>query len=274
MSTPEEPGSGPASDLARVPQPHNNTERAEPEDTVSSAGQKQRHSYFSRIKQAWRQTTIGNKLVVGLTLVIAVSNLFFVIYARKQWKVMGGQLDQMAQQLPELQRAAKAAEDNARIATQQMIIDARPWMNLIPGEGVPNAGPISSGAAIGVQFTISNPGKTAAIDVKWESFNTLVRPGNFVEPRFTPMDPKRWSRNMYPPNSATPNVTLRGPAIHSIGENKRWQEGKMWEELAIRVSYRDSIDPNHPVHVTESCIYVIWSNAANPQCPSSHNYQN
>jgi len=168
--------------------------------------------------------------------------------------------------------AADAARDAAKVATEQMVLEMRPWINLIPGEGVPDSGSIRPGTAIGVQYTISNPGKTAALDLTWESFNALVDPGKFVDPKFVQED-SLWTTKMYPGQSSTPNVTLRGPTIHSSAEDRLWESRKKWEELAIRITYRDSVDVTHPVHVTESCIFVIYSNAANPQCPG-HNTQN
>lgn len=177
-----------------------------------------------------------------------------------------------AKQLTQMRKATRAATKAANIAAAQIVLDARPWINLIPGEGVPNSGAVPANTAIGAQFTISNPGKTAAVDLKWETFNILVHPGAFVEPRYAPLDPT-WTTKMYPGNSSTPNVTLRGPTIHSAAENKLWQNRKLWEELAIQITYRDTVDVTHPIHTTEACIFVIWSNAANPQCPE-HNYQN
>lgn len=208
----------------------------------------------------------------GLAVATLLVGAFVAYIYWNQRAIMNKQLCQMVKQYPELQKSAEAAKEAADVATQQMILQERPWINLIPGEGVPDSGSVPDKAAIGVQFTISNPGKTAAIDLKWETFNILVRPGQFVEPHYVPMDPT-WTTKMYPGSSSTPNVTLRGSMIHSAAKNKAWQARKLWEELAIRISYRDNIDVKHAVHVTESCIFVIWSNAANPQCPS-HNYQN
>ena len=55
------------------------------------------------------------------TVAIVVLTVFYVNYSRRQWQTMQGQLDQMKQQLPELQRSAKASEDGAKLARQQAI---------------------------------------------------------------------------------------------------------------------------------------------------------
>lgn len=52
-------------------------------------------TYWSRFKQSWRQTSNWNKLLVLLTVVIAVSNAVYTYYARKQFGVMHDQLSQM-----------------------------------------------------------------------------------------------------------------------------------------------------------------------------------
>jgi hypothetical protein len=43
----------------------------------------------------WGQTSLPNKLMILATITIAVSNAIFVIYARRQWSVMSGQLTEM-----------------------------------------------------------------------------------------------------------------------------------------------------------------------------------
>lgn len=167
-------------------------------------------------------------------------------------------------------RAAQIAAEAAKKSADMMVLEERPWISLTPGEGVPDGGIVPPKTAIGVQYSISNPGKTAAVDVIWETFNTLVRPGGFVEPVYRPLDPL-YTKKFYPANGTAPTTTFSGSIIHSNAELRLWQDRKMWEELAIRVSYKDTLGGTP--HVTESCIFVIFSNAANPQCPK-HNYQN
>src|SRR5260370_29846819 len=54
---------------------------------------------WARFKQSWRETSNWNKLLVCLTATIAVSNLFYVHYARKQFETMGGQLQTAMKQV-------------------------------------------------------------------------------------------------------------------------------------------------------------------------------
>lgn len=51
--------------------------------------------YITRLKIAWANTTIVNKLSFFLTLVIAGANIAYVCYARKQFITMSGQLGEM-----------------------------------------------------------------------------------------------------------------------------------------------------------------------------------
>jgi hypothetical protein len=92
------------------------------EDGQSSGdhNRKKVRSHAFRLKQAWKKTTISNKFIVLLTAVIALSNFAYVLYARRQWKVMSGQLEQMAQQIPELRRAANAAENAVGVAQNSL----------------------------------------------------------------------------------------------------------------------------------------------------------
>jgi hypothetical protein len=90
------------------------------EERTPEADHRQPRSRWSRMNQAWKQTTISNKLVVLLTFTIALSNLSYVLYARKQWQVMSGQLGEMARQYPELKKSADAAKQSADLTRKQM----------------------------------------------------------------------------------------------------------------------------------------------------------
>jgi len=224
-------------------------------------------------------TAIGTAVIAAFTIALSLVSFYQLREMREAGKqtdnlicLYGQQVAQLTKQATAAVDAANAAKSAAGIAREQMVLDTRPWINLIPGLGVPEIGDLAPNTAIGIQFTISNPGKTAAVDLKWETFNQLVRPGQFIEPRYVPMDAKLTTK-MYPAGSSTPNVTLRGKTIHPARENQSWQGRKTWEELAIRITYLDVIDATHPVHVTESCIFVIYSDAASQQCPT-HNTQN
>jgi hypothetical protein len=92
-----------------------------------------RMKYLTRLKIAWTKTHIVNKLTFLLTLVIAGANIAYVIYARKQFITMSGQLGQMQsssgqtdqmlglvrQQLGELHNQAFDTHDLAVQAKQQ-----------------------------------------------------------------------------------------------------------------------------------------------------------
>jgi hypothetical protein len=76
-------------------------------------------THWSRMKQAWKQTTIGNKLIIILTFTIALSNLFYVRYARKQWQVMSNQLAEMHSSSVDTHELAVAAGKQAVAANTQ-----------------------------------------------------------------------------------------------------------------------------------------------------------
>jgi hypothetical protein len=58
------------------------------------------------------------------TIAIMLLTIAYVRYSRHQWQVMDGQLEQMRQQLPEIQKSAKAAQDSADVATDAQ----RSWL--------------------------------------------------------------------------------------------------------------------------------------------------
>ncbi len=61
----------------------------------------------------WKRVTGPGWITAIATLLIFVTTATYTYYAKKQWATMQAQLDQMASQLPELQRAANAAEKSA-----------------------------------------------------------------------------------------------------------------------------------------------------------------
>jgi hypothetical protein len=116
-----------------MPDAHNNAQS--PADLTAAGNHKQRRSHWSRVKQGWKRTTINNKLVAFFTAVIAVSNFLYVLYARRQWTVMGGQLAVMSQTLTKLQNQIDVARD----ANTYAIETDRPWMG--PVESLPGDNP-------------------------------------------------------------------------------------------------------------------------------------
>lgn len=58
------------------------------------------------------------------TVAIVVLTFNYVRYSKRQWEAMDGQLEVMRQQLPELQRASKAAEDAAKTG-QDTVVEMR-----------------------------------------------------------------------------------------------------------------------------------------------------
>jgi hypothetical protein len=81
--------------------------------TGSDKGQgKQHRSYWSRFKQSWKQTTGWNKAIVIFTAVIAVSNVTYTFYARRQWQVAN-------QTLTEIRKGSADTHDLARAAGKQ-----------------------------------------------------------------------------------------------------------------------------------------------------------
>lgn len=78
-------------------------------------------TFLSRLKLAWRNTTIVNKLSFFLTVVIAGANIAYVVFASKQFHTMDGQLQQMKRSTTASLRSAYDACLSAQIARSALI---------------------------------------------------------------------------------------------------------------------------------------------------------
>lgn len=131
MNQPQRPsGAHEGNASPEVSAPSDAEDDTQGEESTASANRKQRRPYGSRIKQAWTRTSISNKLIVAFTAAIAVSNFFYVLYARRQWAVMSGTLAEVARQYPELKKSANAAHDAVDNSIQQFRVDERAWLEL------------------------------------------------------------------------------------------------------------------------------------------------
>jgi hypothetical protein len=84
----------------------------------------QQISRWSRFKKWFLKITVAEAGMLVLTLAIAASSVVYTKYAKRQWKVMRGQL-------PELHTSAEAAKDAAKAETKQLEMSERPWVDAI-----------------------------------------------------------------------------------------------------------------------------------------------
>ncbi len=109
--------------------------------------------------QAWRQVSLNNKLIVIFTLVIAVSNALYIVYASKQWKVMRGQLAESAKELE---------------------LSERPWVDA----EISLNGPFTfdpNGANIPLKIVLQNSGRSPALKTAVDVEPILGFMGNPVD---------------------------------------------------------------------------------------------
>lgn len=147
-----------------------------PEDSNASArngtatDDKQAHrTKLSRLKQAWKQTTISNKLIVAFTAVIALTNLLYVLYARRQWEVMSGQLSEMSR-TDEQARTQWNAEHRPWVGSGQIGFRQPPVFLVYPNN------PIQARTQINftIQIPIKNVGIAPAFHVETELMGTMT----------------------------------------------------------------------------------------------------
>ncbi len=143
--------------------------------------------YVTKLKIAWANTTIVNKLTFLLTMVIAGANTAYVFYARKQFITMSGQLTEMqssgqqTDQLIGLYRGQvdklneqlgvlrsnvgethTLAEQTKRTA-DIMQADQRPWVGLSQQAIATTAIVNDEKVRFDVSFTVQNFGKSPAL---------------------------------------------------------------------------------------------------------------
>jgi hypothetical protein len=86
------------------------------------------------------------------TVVIAVSTIAYTYYANRQWTVMSNTLTEIQKQTPEVQRQAKAAQD-------QLELTNRPWIKILSAAPVGNKPPVTSIHFAEVNITGADPAK-------------------------------------------------------------------------------------------------------------------
>jgi hypothetical protein len=157
---------------------------------------KHKIGYWTRIKQAWRKTSLPNKLVVVFTAISAGATGVYAYYARQQFRIMRGQLEQMKgstdqtnqliclyeQQLVELHnatvktgiaadaatQAANTARDTLKSSKTSFVIEQRPY--IVVDEGSPTfIDHPSPDQPTLIDVTLRNVGRTPAIQVITEA---------------------------------------------------------------------------------------------------------
>jgi hypothetical protein len=184
---------------------HRESDKAK--ELAANADHKQRRPYWSRLKQAWNQTTISNKLIVLFTFIIALSNFFYTRYAKRQWVVMERQLTDV--------EAAQAA--------QIVVDDFKPDIYA----GKPGQGEFITG-----NFTIRNAGQTIAseIYVAQSSWGSIRPPTPMYKLKPIPV-----------PNG--PSLAQGQTRDYPVGvQEGNWdgvQQGKWFIGFDIAVNYKD-----------------------------------
>ncbi len=79
-------------------------------------------SWWSRKRQAWKQISLNNKLILLLTFTIVVCNALYIFYARRQWQVMSGQLTEMSKQTDLLTQQTKGIQ--AAVVGMDILIES------------------------------------------------------------------------------------------------------------------------------------------------------
>jgi len=217
-------------------------------------------------------------LIVLLTFTIALSNFFYVLYARRQWKVMGGQLAEMARQYPKLEESADAAKSDAETAAAGLVLGQRPWVKIkhrIVSPLTFNIGGRASSipvAMMTVEDTIENIGQSVAENVlSWEDVIPMdpdhstktarARQKEWCDANRHP-DPRGLSGYTLFPHDPSIEQSSVGPQMPKVAEavirnEARDINGKVAFVLVGCVCYRSSFEkPDAPTHQTRFMYYL------------------
>lgn len=246
---------------------------------------------WTRIKQSWSHTSGWNKLAVVLTAVIAMSNIIYACYARKQFVVMSGQLTQMQSsgvqtdqlislyqnQLTELQKQSADTHNLAQAATDQVsalktsnalnIASNRPWVGQVEGP------------ATDVIFHVND--EYAYVQYIWRLRNSGHRPARITSMRttesrlrectMTPDFDQSEGFNV-PEDSRAGNQTGSKPIVLPDGRGRSTWRNRIpiadWNKIKqekiqyciyMDIEYRD-VDYPQAIHHTRDC-EVLMPNA-------------
>jgi len=248
----------------------------QPQDTDDTKTTRPRMQIWSRMKSAWKNTTIANKLMAIFTGIIAFATVVYMVCAWQQMFITGKQLSQMERdsqsssdtwqrQLTimegQLDQMQKSAESDSTAWQQQLDImqgqlthiqeaahlEQRAWV------GLSNAShePIEPNKPITGKFVFTNTGKTPAIIVT--AGNTVcVRPPDFdIKSLAHAKEAKAWmietrSQGPFAPN-ATMDIAIRYPRGGGVSDDvvAAIRSKKMCFYVVGRIVYCDIFGVEH-----------------------------
>ncbi len=207
-----------------------------------------------------------NGLVSAIAAVeIAILTIAYVVYAKNQWQVMSGQLEQMKEQLPELQKSSKAALLNA-----QYVFNAeRPWMliEIKTSDSPPGIVPDNMWFSVSFKNFGKTPAEVIGLDQRPEcrvSCDDLPPNSEYSD------EGAAWSHTRIVP----PGEVWRHPGESSFAPNS-FLVGDQWKDIRNsgkrfvywgRLRYRNLIENPKTIHelekvdtIHETCFCYFWS---------------
>jgi hypothetical protein len=150
-------------------------------------------SLFGRVKRAWKNTTIANKLIAIFTGITALATSIYVYLVWSQLSIMTHQLSIMDEQLREM-RASTHLEQRAWVACK----------------GGKCRHPISTEGQVNIDLTYSNSGKTPANKVNI-TCNFIIGQKDFDIESLANNEKTTYSTEVETERSIAPNTTREAP---------------------------------------------------------------
>jgi hypothetical protein len=118
------------------------------------------------MKRSWWQrfesSSAHTQANIVCTILIAVATIAYAVIAYRQLVAIGGQLDQMSNQFPEIKRSADAAKSAADTSNAEFKISSRAWMTAT----LSNPGGVREGQPLLTIIDFVNTGKSPAVKVQ------------------------------------------------------------------------------------------------------------
>ena len=149
----------------------------------------------SAFKKWFCRITVAEMGMFLLTATIATAGIYYTIYAKRQWRVMSGQLIEMQKSTTATKNAAQAATSAAMTANATLIasqrqfrLEERPWVltyTQTAGDNPIEMHPMPDGRSvfIDIRFLIGNIGKTPATNLVTSYCEQFVGPKAVVQIR-------------------------------------------------------------------------------------------
>ena len=240
-------------------QKHDETKQANGQSAQADNANKKPHiSLWGRIKLAWKNTTIANKLIAVFTGITALATVASAILYWRQVGVMGEQLSVMSGQLEQMKTDSESSsstsdrqlsimEGQLKQAQEAFHLEQRAWVSCRNGQCTPIVA--GNGNKISFELLFANSGTTPANKVK-VGCEVLIERKNYDIESYALPRREVAKTEITTERTIAPNITQRAPHntdVEELTEDMvtRIKNGERVVYILGEVVYDDIFDQRH-----------------------------